>query len=282
MLPPVQRAAHQLLIAGKINDGERQRLRDLARRHGLAPDEMVLTGYVSDADLIDLYRGAALFVFPSLHEGFGLPALEAMACGALVIGADSTSVPEVIGNPEALFDPRDPAAIAARIRQVLDDPALQARLREHGAVQARKFSWDHSARRAIAALEAHAAAPAPDTNDKPRIAFLSPLPPERTGVADYAVRLVLATHPEYELSPGMTRSYVRYGASPRGAQTLVAAAKIRALLESRMNVAYEDVQAMALPALRHRIMLNFDAEATGVSADSVIARVIEAVPTTGF
>jgi MoxR-like ATPase len=80
----------------------------------------------------------------------------------------------------------------------------------------------------------------------------------------------------------MTRSYVRYGASPRGAQTLISAAKIRALLESRMNVSYDDVQAMAMPALRHRILLNFDAEATGVSADSVIARVIEAVPTTGF
>ncbi len=199
MLPPVQRAAHQLLIAGKINDGERQRLRDLARRHGLAPDEMVLTGYVSDADLIDLYRGAALFVFPSLHEGFGLPALEAMACGALVIGADSTSVPEVIGNPEALFDPRDPAAIAARIRQVLDDPALQARLREHGAVQARKFSWDNSARRAIAALEAHAAAPAQDAPEKPRIAFLSPLPPERTGVADYAVRVLPTLLPHFDV-----------------------------------------------------------------------------------
>jgi hypothetical protein len=76
---------------------------------------------VSDADLIDLYRSAALFVFPSLHEGFGLPVLEAMACGALVIGADSTSIPEVIGSPEALFDPRQPAAIAAKIGQVLDD-----------------------------------------------------------------------------------------------------------------------------------------------------------------
>jgi glycosyltransferase involved in cell wall biosynthesis len=82
---------------------------------------------------------------------------------------------------------------------VLDDPALQARLREHGAVQARKFSWDNSARRAIAALEAHAAAPAQDAPEKPRIAFLSPLPPERTGVADYAVRVLPTLLPHFDV-----------------------------------------------------------------------------------
>lgn len=206
MLAAPLRAAHQLVIAGKINDGERQRLAELAQRHGLGRDELVLTGYVSDADLIDLYRLAALFVFPSLHEGFGLPALEAMACGALVIGADSTSIPEVIGNPEALFDGRQPAAIADRISAVLSDPALQERLRAHGAVQARKFSWDHSARRAIAALEAHVAAraaaagaPHADAGARPRIAFLSPLPPERTGVADYAVRVLPALLPHVDV-----------------------------------------------------------------------------------
>lgn len=208
LLPAPVRGAHQLVIAGKINDGERQRLAQLARQHGLAPDEMVLTGYLSDADLVDLYRSAALFVFPSLHEGFGLPALEAMACGAPVIGADSTSIPEVIGHPDALFDGRQPAAIAQRIAEVLGDPALQARLRAHGALQARKFSWDRSAQRAIAALEAHVAQVARTaaqgaTKDaparKPRIAFLSPLPPERTGIADYAVRVLPTLLPHFEV-----------------------------------------------------------------------------------
>jgi glycosyltransferase involved in cell wall biosynthesis len=202
MLPAPQRAAYQLVIAGKINQGERQRVEDLARRHGLTADEIVLTGYVSDADLIDLYRSCALFVFPSLHEGFGLPVLEAMACGALVLGADGTSIPEVIGNPEALFDGRQPAAIAARIAQVLGDPLLQARLREHAAVQARKFSWDASAQRAIAALEAHAgkrASAALQAANRPRIAFVSPLPPERTGISDYAVRLLPTLLPYFEV-----------------------------------------------------------------------------------
>ena len=131
-------------------------------------------------------------------------------------------------------------------------------------------------------METPAVAPVADGAMIERMRDLARQVPVTSAVADYAVRLVLATHPDYELAPGMTRSYVRYGASPRGAQTLISAAKIRALLESRMNVSYDDVQAMAMPALRHRILLNFDAEATGVSADSVIARVIEAVPTTGF
>ncbi len=210
LLPGPMRSAHQLVIVSRINDGERHRLEEIARRSGLAADEMVLTGYVDDAELIDLYRSAALFVFPSLHEGFGLPALEAMACGALVIGADNTSIPEVIGNPEALFDARQPASIAATIEQVLGDAALQERLREHGRSQARKFSWDNSARKAIAALEAHAAAragaaravseqPAPPQGERPRIAFLSPLPPERTGIADHSARVLPTLLPYFDV-----------------------------------------------------------------------------------
>jgi MoxR-like ATPase len=75
---------------------------------------------------------------------------------------------------------------------------------------------------------------------------------------------------------------VRYGASPRGAQAIVLAAKIRALLAGRMNVSYDDVRSVLLPALRHRLVLNFDAEANDVTADAVIERLREAVPDTGF
>lgn len=100
-------------------------------------------------------------------------------------------------------------------------------------------------------------------------------------VLDYAVRLVLATHPNSEGAPGVARQFVRYGASPRGAQTIALAAKIHALLDGRLNVAYNDVRAVALPALRHRIVLNFDAEANDVSADAIVQSVIEAVPDVG-
>jgi glycosyltransferase involved in cell wall biosynthesis len=161
LLPADVRAGHQLLIASRLTDQDRLQLEKHARSNGLGPDELILTGYVSDDTLIALYGAAALFVFPSLHEGFGLPALEAMACGAAVIGSNSTSIPEVIGLEEAMFDPRRPEAIAAKIAEVLGDPALGARLRTHGRKQAAGFSWDNTARRALHALEALVATNAP-------------------------------------------------------------------------------------------------------------------------
>jgi glycosyltransferase involved in cell wall biosynthesis len=131
-LPAQYRAAYQLVIVSKINRGDQANLQALAAQAGLRDDELVLTGYVSDDELVMLYNMAALFVFPSLHEGFGLPVLEAMSCGAPVLGANATSVPEVIGCEDALFDPAVPAQIAAKIQQVMADDALRARLREHG------------------------------------------------------------------------------------------------------------------------------------------------------
>lgn len=106
--------------------------------------------------------------------------------------------------------------------------------------------------------------------------------PVAHAVVDYVVRLVLATHADNAGAPGLVRQYVRYGASPRGAQAIVLAAKIRALLAGRMNVSYDDVRSVAHPALRHRLVLNFDAEANDVTADAIIDRLVEAVPDTGF
>ena len=101
-------------------------------------------------------------------------------------------------------------------------------------------------------------------------------------VLDYSVRLVMASHPDNASAPGLVRQYVRYGASPRGAQTLVMAARMRALLDGRANVAYDDIRAMAHPSLRHRLVLNFDAEANDVSSDQVIDQLIASVPDTGL
>jgi len=99
-------------------------------------------------------------------------------------------------------------------------------------------------------------------------------------VRDYAARLVLATHPGGEHAVDAVNRFVRYGASPRGAQALVLAAKVRALASGRYNVSFDDVRAFALPALRHRLILNFEGEAEGVTTDQVVARVVEAVPAT--
>jgi glycosyltransferase involved in cell wall biosynthesis len=193
MLPGELRARYQLAIVCSIAQADRTRLERAAAKAGLAPGDLVLTGFVPDADLVALYNSTALFVFPSLQEGFGLPALEAMACGAPVIGSNSSSIPEVIGRADALFDPTQPAQISAAIAGVLGDPEFEASLRAHGLVQARLFSWDASAKCALAAFEQRherqRAAPAL-ARRRPRLAFVSPLPPERSGIADYSADLL--------------------------------------------------------------------------------------------
>jgi MoxR-like ATPase len=100
--------------------------------------------------------------------------------------------------------------------------------------------------------------------------------PVASPVADYAARLVIATHPEGDLAPEMVRKYVRYGSSPRGAQALVLGGKVTALLAGRYNVAFEDLRAVAVAALRHRLLLNFEGQAEGISADDVVAEVVKA------
>ena len=97
-------------------------------------------------------------------------------------------------------------------------------------------------------------------------------------VMDYVARLVLATHPENPEAPDVVRRYVRYGSSPRGAQALVLGAKIAALLDGRFNVAIDDVRAVALPALRHRVILNFEGQAEGIQPDQVIRTLLEQLP----
>jgi len=97
-------------------------------------------------------------------------------------------------------------------------------------------------------------------------------------VQDYAIRLLQATHPDTESAPPVTRKYVRFGASPRGAQAMLLAAKIRALLDGRFSAACEDIRTVALPALRHRLILNFEGEAEGVRTDDIIEELLTLVP----
>ncbi|MCD2165497.1 glycosyltransferase family 4 protein [Comamonas koreensis] len=152
-LPTDLRHAHQLVLAGGLPADHREQLEAHVRDCGLAQDEVVITGRISDDDLVQLYCQCALYVFPSWHEGFGLPALEAMSCGAATIGANTTSVPEVIGWERALFDPYDPADIAQKMAEALTDADFHQELRAHALRQATQFSWDNSALRTIAALE---------------------------------------------------------------------------------------------------------------------------------
>jgi MoxR-like ATPase len=102
--------------------------------------------------------------------------------------------------------------------------------------------------------------------------------PVASHVKDYAVRLILATHPKSETAVAVTNQYLRFGSSPRGAQTLLLAAKVRALTQGRFNVSFDDLTAMIHPTLRHRLILNFEAEAEGITTDHIITQILKEVP----
>lgn len=108
-----------------------------------------------------------------------------------------------------------------------------------------------------------------------QLALSTPIP---THVSEYVARLIVATHPDSDQSTQMVQDFARYGASPRGAQALILGAKINALLEGRFNVSFDDVQAVAPAALRHRILLNFEGQAEGLTTDDLVADILKAIP----
>ena len=133
----------KLVIAGKrgwLYEGFFRRLREL----GLE-GEVILLGFVPDEDLPALYSAAELFVFPSLYEGFGLPVLEAMACGTPVIASNASSLPEVVGEAGILIDPHDVGGLVKAMGRVLMDGGKRREMREKGLQQAARFSWERTA-----------------------------------------------------------------------------------------------------------------------------------------
>lgn len=137
----------RLVIAGGkgwLDDALYQRIDAL----GLA-DQVIFTGFADDTDLPALYSAAEVFAFPSLYEGFGLPPLEAMACGTPVVAANTSSLPEVIGEAGLLIPPTDVDALAGALARLLDDPALRADLIARGRQQAQRFTWAHAARQLL-------------------------------------------------------------------------------------------------------------------------------------
>lgn len=152
LLPLSLKKIHQLVLVGKMPKGSINDLLLAVKKNGLSNDEVIITGYIDDEDLLKLYNCCKLFIFPSLHEGFGIPPLEAMLCGAPVIGSNATSLPEVIGREDALFDPTSVSSILDKLTQALTDEAFRTSLIAHGVIHAKKFSWDESAKRVLNSL----------------------------------------------------------------------------------------------------------------------------------
>ncbi len=166
LLSPALRAQYQLVLVGRYNAYDQHDMQVESARLGIDPGQLVFTDRVSDDDLVLLYSGCELFVFPSLEEGFGLPALEAMRCGAVVIGSDCSSIPEVIANPSALFDPANSEDMARTMERALTDQALRQAILDSSVVQSSRFSWDRSGEMAVAAFEQRYAQTGPRSRSK--------------------------------------------------------------------------------------------------------------------
>jgi len=141
----------QLVLAGKRGWLDRETFR-AAERNALGTD-LLFTGYVAERDLPGLYSGAICFVYPSYFEGFGLPLVEAMQCGAPVIAGNRTSLPEVVGEAGLLFDPFDTQALVKALTQVIDDAEYRAVLRSKGLERAKNFNWKTTAQLTLGVYE---------------------------------------------------------------------------------------------------------------------------------
>lgn len=145
---------YQLVLVGRVPPETVKRFKDKIKSLGMNDDKVIITNTVSDEELVYLYNNCTLFVFPAWQEGFGLPLVEAMQCGAPVIGSNTSSIPEVIDNPDALFDPFDVGSIQNAIDEALGNPSFLDAMRDHGLKRAAFFSWDRVGIEAIAAFEA--------------------------------------------------------------------------------------------------------------------------------
>ncbi len=142
---------HRLVIAGRMG-WLVEPIRAAVAACGLT-ERVHFAGYVADDDLPTLYTGADAFALPSLYEGFGMPALEALSYGVPVVASNTTSLPEIVGDAGLLVNPQDEAAIGAALVRILTDGALRARLAVAGPEQAAQFSWEQCARETLAVLE---------------------------------------------------------------------------------------------------------------------------------
>jgi glycosyltransferase involved in cell wall biosynthesis len=186
------RAKHQLVIASKLNPKRAVEIQAQAGRLGIDSADLLMIGDVEDHFRAALYRSCALFVFPSLYEGAALPLLEAMSCGAPVAASRAGSLPEILGDERATFDPSDAVEIAECVERTLADSDQLDALRESSMRRAELHSWQRVAERTLDGYERALSAggrPTPK-RERRRLAVFTPWPPEPSGVATHSRRLV--------------------------------------------------------------------------------------------
>lgn len=148
----IKNRSHLLVLVGLHGKEAKKRIMEVALNSGVS-DRVMFLDYVRDEDLPIVYSGATLFCYPSLCEGFGLPVLEAMACGTPVVASKSSSIPEVAGQAAVLVDPENCQNIAAAIDEVIDDQVLQDILRKSGLERVKLFNWELAAQKTMSVLQ---------------------------------------------------------------------------------------------------------------------------------
>jgi len=187
---------YSLAIVCSIMEKDKRRLFDLILNNGMSLDDIHFLGYVSDNDLVSLYNNCDLFVFPSLYEGLGLPVLEAMQCGAPVIGANNSSIAEIINNDAALFDATDIDSIRLKLERTLLSDEFRLELQQLSEARCKKFSWKLTGQKAIKALKECKPKINVDVGNGQlpsicnKIAYVSPIPPQKSGIANYSDKLL--------------------------------------------------------------------------------------------
>lgn len=180
--------SYQLVLCCNVSPSDILNLREIAQRSGVA-DDLVITGYVPDSDLVKLYNGATLFAFPSLYEGFGLPVLEAMACGVPVLTSNNSSLAEISGEAAYLVNSHNADEIAAGIYTMLSNSDLQTHYRKKGFQQTDKFQWSTVAEKVLDGYRQVL---------RKRIAIFSPVPPVHSGISTYMTTLLPALTRDYD------------------------------------------------------------------------------------
>ncbi|MED1852255.1 glycosyltransferase [Brevibacillus borstelensis] len=180
--------SYQLVLCCDVSPTDVEHLKKVAQNAGTA-DDLIITGYVPDSDLVKLYNGAALFAFPSLYEGFGLPVLEAMACGVPVVTSNNSSLAEIAGDAAYLINPHSTDEIASGIYKMLTSPDLQIEYRKKGFVRAEQFQWSEVARKVMDGYQLVV---------RKKIAIFSPLPPIHSGIANYMASILPSLLKNYD------------------------------------------------------------------------------------